>query len=139
MIEQMAGEFDKEYEVLVESEKTALEEEAKRSRELVAVLPFAGGSGNPSAPESLSDGITPDDTPGVRTPIAGEVNYAMGVQLARKPAIKRKASYAGSDMSNKSAKKAKVKVAVREVISVHSDSEDINELTTKENHLSISD
>ena len=101
MTEEMAGEFDKEYEVLLESEKTALEEETKRFRKLAAVLPFAGGSGNPSAPESLTDGITPDDTPGVRTPIAGEVSYAMGVQLARKPAIKRKASYAGSNMSDR--------------------------------------
>lgn len=137
MIEEMAQDFDDNYEVLVQSEKAALEAEAAESRNLAVVLPFADSDKSMmlSAPESLSDGMTPDDTPGVRTPALGEVNYAMGVQLARKPRIKRKASYA----SSQSSPKKKVRVSVREVISVDSDSEDIEDLTIKENHLSISD
>lgn len=136
MIEEMAKDFDGNYEVLVQSEKAALQAEAAESRDLAAALPFVDGDKSLmlSAP-SLSDGMTPDDMPGVRTPALGEVNYAMGVQPARKPQIKRKQSYASSSGSPKK----KVKAAVREVLSLDSDFEDIRDLTNKENHLSISD
>lgn len=133
MIETMAHEFDDEYEELVKKEKTAEAEEAARARELAAVLPFAAAATVPSAPESLSDGMT-IDTPGIATPANFENAFAMNVQLARKSENFKRKAEPGWEKSKK-----KVKVEVREVISLGSDSDDVKDLTIKEQHLSISD
>lgn len=148
MIDMMAEEFDEEYAELIAKEESAKEKEAAKSRELAGALPFAGVgmAAVPSAPESLSDGMT-IDTPGVATPALGgndnPLGYGMGVPLARKfssgnlKKTKRKAASSASTNSGEG-KKKKVKVSVREIIDHDSEGEDVLDLVDKEARLSIS-
>lgn len=142
MIDMMAEEFDEEYVDFIAKEEAAKEKEAAKSCELAGALPFAGAA-VPSAPESLSDGMT-IETPGIATPALGgngnPLGYGMGVPLARKSSsgnlkkAKRKVSSANSGTG----KKKKVKTAVREIIDLDSDGEDVLDLIDKEARLSIS-
>lgn len=144
MIDMMAEEFNEEYVELIAKEEATKEKVAVKSRELSGALPFAGVemAAVPSAPESLSDGMT-IDTPGIATPALGgngnPLGHGMGVPLTLESSsgnlkkTKRKASTKSGE-----GKKKKAKASVRQIIDLDSDGEDVLDLIDKEARLSIS-
>ena len=148
MIDMMAEEFDKEYVELIAKEATIQEKEAAKARELAGALPFSdvGMAVVPSAPESLSDGMS-IDTSGVATPVLGEngnpFGYEMDVSLARKPSSgnpkkTRRRAFSAAFTGSAEVKKKKVKISVRKIIDLGSDGEDVVGFDDKEVRLSVS-